>query len=71
MDLGLDCVYVLNVKSMNTRAFGNSGKNSGEFLDPAGICVDSVGNIIVADSRNHRLEVRNARTSFNLDMSNA
>ena len=35
--------------------FGVSGSGDGQFSDPAGLVVDRVGNMVVADSRNHRL----------------
>ena len=35
--------------------FGCSGSGPGQLSDPAGLVVDSVGNMVVADSRNHRL----------------
>jgi hypothetical protein len=37
--------------------FGSTGKGNGQFSDPAGLAIDSVGNTIIADSRNHRLQV--------------
>merc|ERR1711874_220450 len=37
---------------------------TGEFRDPAGLVLDQLGNIIVADSRNHRLQVFNARGKY-------
>ena len=54
-DLGLDRIYIVNEKTGDARIFGQSGSGAGEFSDPAGVVVDSEGNIIVADSRNHRL----------------
>ena len=39
------------------RILGSSGRGIGEFLDPAGIALDSQGNMIVADARNHRLQL--------------
>ena len=57
VDLGLNCVYVYNMNTNISRVFGNSGRRVGEFGDPAGIAVDSQGNMIVADARNHRLQL--------------
>jgi len=54
-DLGLDCVYILDPATISVKIFGESGSGDGQFSDPAGLVVDSVGNIMVADSRNHRL----------------
>ena len=57
VDLGLNCVYVYNMNTNISRFFGTSGKGIGEFGDPAGIALDSQGNMIVADARNHRLQL--------------
>ena len=37
---------------------GCEGTKDGEFTRPNGVTVDDEGNIIVADSRNHRIQVR-------------
>ena len=39
------------------KVFGGSGTGPGQFWDPAGLAVDDVGNMLVADSRNHRLQL--------------
>ena len=39
------------------KVFGGSGTGPGQFWDPAGLAVDDLGNFIVADSRNHRLQL--------------
>ena len=57
VDLGLNCVYVYNINTNISRFFGSSGRGVGEFGDPAGIALDSQGNMIVADARNHRLQL--------------
>ena len=36
---------------------GCEGTKDGEFTRPNGVTVDDEGNIIVADSRNHRIQV--------------
>jgi len=36
--------------------WGNFGENAGEFVTPAGIAVDSAGNVYVADSGNQRIQ---------------
>ena len=55
-DLGLDRVYIVSPDNEKpARQFGASGTGGGEFSDPAGLDVDKVGNILVADSKNHRL----------------
>jgi tripartite motif-containing protein 71 len=40
--------------------FGTFGAGSGEVNEPAGICVSNAGEIYVADTFNHRIEVFNA-----------
>ena len=57
VDLGLDCVFVLSLRETIVRTFGCTGKRNGEFSDPAGLAADFFGNTIIADSRNHRLQV--------------
>ena len=37
---------------------GSEGTKDGEFTRPNGVTVDDEGNIIVADSRNDRIQVR-------------
>jgi len=58
-DLGLDCIYILNLESEGGRCknttYGGTGTGPGCFSDPAGLAVDSLGNMLVADSRNHRV----------------
>ena len=64
-DLGLDCVFVINTgNSSDASMFGGRGKGSGEFRDPTGIEVDGAGNMVVVDSRNHRLQVINSELEF-------
>ena len=65
IDLGLDCVYVINTGNSNdARMFGGRGKGIGEFRDPTGIEVDDAGNMVVVDSRNHRLQIINKELEF-------
>jgi len=63
-DLGLDLVYILDLKRGNVRTFGGSGKELDRFSDPAGIVADDLGNMIVADSRNHELKIFNKSRNF-------
>ena len=46
------------------RAFGSSGSEPGQFLNPQGISVDPEGNIYVADTGNHRVQKFDARGRF-------
>jgi len=68
-DLGLDCVYILDPITINAKVFGSSGSGAGQLSDPAGLVVDSVGNIIVADSKNHRLCLYSAEGKFVCNLS--
>jgi len=63
-DLGLDCVYILDPATISVKVFGSSGSEPGKLSDPAGLVVDSVGNMVVADSRNHRLCLFNQDGKF-------
>jgi len=62
VDLGLHQIYRLTI-DWNTKAlikhitFGKCGRNKGQFIEPAGLAVDSCGNMIIADAGNHRLQV--------------
>ena len=57
VDLGCDAVYVMDLERNAVRSFGTHGKGPAQFWDPAGIAVDKKGYMVVADSRNHRLQV--------------
>ena len=37
--------------------FGSEGSNDGQFFFPRGICINSKGEIIVADCANHRIQI--------------
>lgn len=54
-DLGMDRVYILDLVTKGVKMFGHTGSGPGCFKDPAGLAVDSIGNMLVADSKNHRL----------------
>ena len=40
----------------NGKSFGTRGSGSGQFLHLGGVAVDDAGNILVADSGNHRIQ---------------
>lgn len=42
------------------RAFGQSGTATGSFSEPRGIAADASGNLYVADTKNHRIQVFDA-----------
>ena len=59
-DLGRDLIIILESKGHDdnrVKVFGGSGTGPGKFWDPAGLVVDDVGQCLVADSRNHRLQL--------------
>ena len=64
VDLGLDCVFILNKDGTESELFGSRGNKGGEFRDPAGLVVDDIGTMMVVDSRNHRLQLINSDLSF-------
>ena len=67
-DLGMDKIYVVDEKTGEARAFGQSGNGPGQFSDPAGLVVDSQGNMMVADSKNHRLCLFNKERKYIRDV---
>ncbi|XP_078665205.1 uncharacterized protein LOC144907730 [Branchiostoma floridae x Branchiostoma belcheri] len=56
-DWSNDCVYVYNEDGQFLFQFGGRGSGEGQLSGPHGICTDRAGNIIVADSGNHRVEM--------------
>ncbi len=40
--------------------FGSSGSNPGQFSNPQGLAVDSLGRVFVADTANHRIQIFDA-----------
>ena len=70
-DLGLDQVYIFDASANLLRVFGCTGVGPGCFQDPAGLGVDGEGNMVVADSKNHRLCLYNKEGVFvsNLKLS--
>ncbi|XP_059090552.1 tripartite motif-containing protein 2-like [Tigriopus californicus] len=64
VDLGLDQVYVLDSLKTWVRKFGSSGKFFGQFADPAGLVTDRKGVTMVADSRNHRVQIFDRLRNF-------
>lgn len=56
-DLGLSTVYVTDHFGRQLTYIGGPGFKLGLFRDPAGVAADGEGNVIVADSKNDRLQV--------------
>ena len=58
---GRSAVYGLHLSDARgltcTTVFGGHGRGLGEMVEPSGLCIDSAGNVISADSRNDRLQV--------------
>ena len=50
------CVSVLSPNGTKLRSFGTRGSGPGQFLYPMGVAVDDEGDILVADSGNHRIQ---------------
>jgi DNA-binding beta-propeller fold protein YncE len=44
--------------------WGSEGEGDGQFNTPAGVAVDGVGSVYVADTLNHRVQVFNAEGRF-------
>ncbi len=49
-----NCVSIFS--SSGVQSFGISGSCQGQFISPSGVTVDGVGNILVADSNNSRVQ---------------
>ena len=45
------------LSNIEATMIGKRGKDPKDFRDPTDIFVDDVGNMMVADSRNHRLQI--------------
>ena len=64
VDHGLDCIFILNEDGTESELVGNRGTKEGEFRDPTGLVVDDCGTMMVADSRNHRLQLIDNSLAF-------
>ena len=60
-DLGLNKIFIINLKTVEAFSMGTAGKGRGQFIDPAGLATDAFGNFIVADAGNHQLHVSTNR----------
>ena len=59
-----DVYYEKNVLVSAMFTFGQQGQGQGEFTDPRGVAVDAEGNIYVADTNNHRVQVFDANGNY-------
>jgi DNA-binding beta-propeller fold protein YncE len=50
-------VRLVPISFKRSKSVGKQGTNLGDFLDPRGVAVDSLGRIIVADMGNDRIQV--------------
>ncbi len=52
-------MYISNLEGVKQREFGGFAKSSqpGKVKEPSGVWADSLGNILVGDSRNDRVQV--------------
>ena len=53
---GRHCVSVFSPSGEKLRSFGTKGSGQGQFKCPCGVTVDGEGNILVADTFNHRFQ---------------
>ena len=52
------CIQQFNVQTGDfVKSLGKRGTRDGEFQNPVSVCVDDEGRVIVADCRNHRVQV--------------
>ena len=63
-EYGADRVSVFSVTGEKLRSFGTHGSGEGQLKDPRGVAVDAEGNILVADSSNHRIQKFTAEGQF-------
>ena len=60
--LGRSLIYGTTIRNQFefccTTVFGGQGRGNGQLIDPSGLFVDSGGNIISADSKNDRIQVK-------------
>ena len=59
-----DRVSVLSPCGEKLRSFGKRGNGQGQFKKPCGVAMDGWGNILVADSGNHRIQKFTSNGSF-------
>ena len=60
----VDRVQKFNSSGTYLSQFGKEGTGNGEFISPEAIAIDSEGNILVADTGNHRYQEFNSAGEF-------
>ena len=63
-EVGRNCVFVFSPSGEKLRSFGTLGSCQGQFDWPCGVTVDGEGNILVADTHNHRIQKYTAEYQF-------
>lgn len=58
------CLYGYNSIGQFKFTYGSHGGGEGQFNDPAGVCCNSSGDIIVADKNNHRIHLVSSTGEF-------
>jgi tripartite motif-containing protein 2/3/tripartite motif-containing protein 71 len=53
---GGHCISVFSRTGNRSQSFGLEGSGPGQFNEPSGVTVDDHGNILVADTSNHRIQ---------------
>ena len=59
-----NCVSLFSPSGEKLRSFGIKGSGQGQFDRPCGVTVDGEGNILVADTFNHRIQKFTAEGQF-------
>ena len=57
LEYGNNRVSIFDTNGCFIHCFGEKGSGDHEFMNPCGITVDSLGNLYVSDTYNHRLVV--------------
>lgn len=55
---------IFNSDGTPLRIFGGYGSDNDKFIDPRGIAIDRNGNVYIADSGNHRVQIYNNQLQY-------